>query len=308
MKRFAAFLIALAGLFVGSQAHAQATRTWVSGVGDDANPCSRTAPCKTFAGAISKTATNGEINCLDPAGYGVVTIIKSITIDCAQTHGGILAANSNGVIVNGAGIIVTLRGLVINNAGTTAGNGIRILNAAAVNIDDTIIEYFGGTGTNGRGITIETAAANVRVNVLNTNLYNNNGIGIHSVPSAGSVRLQLRNVNIDRGGASGVQIGPNTTAVIDNSAITNHTVGDAVTIEQASSSLSISNSLLSNNVNGLFSGVAGQTPTTRLYGNVITANTSNGLLISSGTVISMGNNMIRGNAGNETPTQTITTN
>jgi len=37
-----------------------------SGVGDDANPCSRTAPCKTFAGAISKTAAAGEINCLDP--------------------------------------------------------------------------------------------------------------------------------------------------------------------------------------------------------------------------------------------------
>lgn len=79
---------------------AQATRTWVSGVGDDVNPCSRTAPCKTFAGAISKTATNGEINCLDPAGYGAVTITKSITIDCEDTQGSILAAGTNGVIIN----------------------------------------------------------------------------------------------------------------------------------------------------------------------------------------------------------------
>ena len=69
---------------------AQATRTWVSGVGDDVNPCSRTAPCKTFAGAISKTATNGEINCLDPGGFGAVTITKSITIDCEDTQGSIL--------------------------------------------------------------------------------------------------------------------------------------------------------------------------------------------------------------------------
>src|SRR5689334_23633216 len=80
--------------------HAQATRTWVSGVGDDVNPCSRTAPCKTFAGAISKTATNGEINCLDQAGFGAVTITKSITIDCTGNIGGILAAGTNGVIIN----------------------------------------------------------------------------------------------------------------------------------------------------------------------------------------------------------------
>ena len=68
--------------FSPSAANAQATRTWVSGVGDDANPCSRTAPCKTFAGAISKTAAGGEINCLDPGGFGAVSIIKSMTISC----------------------------------------------------------------------------------------------------------------------------------------------------------------------------------------------------------------------------------
>src|ERR1044072_7395304 len=77
-------------------AHAQATRTWVSGVGDDANPCSRTAPCKTFAGAISKTATGGEINCLDPGGFGGVTITKTLSIVCNYTEGGILSAGAGG--------------------------------------------------------------------------------------------------------------------------------------------------------------------------------------------------------------------
>src|SRR5262245_23923450 len=61
-------------VFFGTSAFAQATRTWVSGVGNDANPCSRTAPCKTFAGAISKTAIGGEIDALDPGGYGTITI------------------------------------------------------------------------------------------------------------------------------------------------------------------------------------------------------------------------------------------
>src|SRR3954447_26766448 len=81
-------------------ANAQATRTWVSGTGSDANPCSRTAPCQTFAGAISKTAINGEIDCLDPSGFGTVNITKSITIDCRSTHGSILASGTTGVIVN----------------------------------------------------------------------------------------------------------------------------------------------------------------------------------------------------------------
>src|SRR2546430_2334276 len=90
-------LIALA---LPASAFAQASRTWVSGVGDDANPCSRTAPCKTFPGAISKTASGGEINCLDPGGFGGVTITKSIAIKCHYTEGGLLVANTNAITVN----------------------------------------------------------------------------------------------------------------------------------------------------------------------------------------------------------------
>ena len=78
VKVLQAFVLVVAATTMLS---AQASRTWVSGVGDDVNPCSRTAPCKTFAGAISKTAAGGEIDALDPAGYGAVTITKAITID-----------------------------------------------------------------------------------------------------------------------------------------------------------------------------------------------------------------------------------
>src|SRR6201747_650141 len=112
--------LALVALAVPGSAFGQATRTWVSGVGDDANPCSRTAPCKTFAGAISKTSASGEINCLDPGGFGAVTITKSITIDCRMgpNEGGILSANTNGVSINaGSGDEVVLRGLDIEATG-----------------------------------------------------------------------------------------------------------------------------------------------------------------------------------------------
>src|SRR5476649_1743117 len=111
-------LFVLGLIFCSAPAYAQATRTWVSGVGDDANPCSRTAPCKTFAGAISKTAAAGEINCIDPGGFGALTITKAITIDCANTEAGVLVAGTNGFSVNaGAGDVVTLRGLDIFGTG-----------------------------------------------------------------------------------------------------------------------------------------------------------------------------------------------
>src|SRR5690348_18456548 len=95
-----------------THANAQASRTWVSGVGDDVNPCSRTAPCKTFAGAISKTAANGEINCLDPGGFGAVTITKSIIISCEGVTAGVLVSGTNGIVVSTASTdVVYLRGL-----------------------------------------------------------------------------------------------------------------------------------------------------------------------------------------------------
>src|SRR5215211_226818 len=91
----AVFIMALSSL-----AQAQATRTWVSGVGDDVNPCSRTAPCKTFAGAINKTAVNGEIDVIDPGAFGTMTATKSITVDGGGMFAGVLAASTTGFTVN----------------------------------------------------------------------------------------------------------------------------------------------------------------------------------------------------------------
>src|SRR3954464_522716 len=127
-------ILAVAGF--ATIANAQATRTWVSGVGDDVNPCSRTAPCKTFAGAISKTASPGIINCLDPGGFGAVTITKSIMIDCTGTLGSILSSGVQGVIVNALSTDkIILRNIDISGAGTTLGtNGVNIIQAGSVQL------------------------------------------------------------------------------------------------------------------------------------------------------------------------------
>jgi hypothetical protein len=141
LAALAAALVAIGG--VSTQASAQATRTWVSGVGDDVNPCSRTAPCKTFAGAISKTAIGGEINCLDPGGFGSVTITKSLAIVCDNTEAGVLAAGVNGIVVNLAQStdFVLLSGMDIRSNGTT-GSGLRMIGIGVVHIRDSTISNF----------------------------------------------------------------------------------------------------------------------------------------------------------------------
>src|SRR5437588_1311663 len=126
--------------------HAQASRTWVSGVGDDANPCSRTAPCKTFAGAISKTAAGGEIDALDPAGYGAVTITKGITIDGGGGQvASVLVSGTNGIVVQaGPSDTVILRNLRINGIknGANGGlSGVRFISGGSLIVDKC--EIFG---------------------------------------------------------------------------------------------------------------------------------------------------------------------
>ncbi len=301
MRKVSLSLLIIAALIISAPAFAQATRTWVSGVGDDANPCSRTAPCKTFAGAISKTATNGEINAIDPGGFGAVTITKSITIDGAGTQASILASGTSGVIINAAGINVNLRNLSINGAATTAGSGIRILNAGSVNIDNVGIIGFTGTGTVGRAVSIETAVANVRVTIANSFMWNMGNVAVQSAPTAGNVLLNVHNCHIYKGASSAVNARNLTKVTISNSDLSNN-AGAGLTMEQTTAEAMVSNTIIANNAFGILSGVGGGAPTTRLYNCTITGNTSQGLLINSGSVFTHGNNAIRGNVGNETPT------
>jgi len=188
---FPLIAILVASLTIAVQpASAQATRTWVSGTGNDANPCSRTAPCKTFAGAISKTAAGGEINALDPGGFGEVTITKSITIDGGSGQvASVLAAGTNGIIINaGANDVVTLRNIQINgvNGTPTPGlNGIRFVAGSSLVVENVRVFGFSQTGID---INLNTASA-VRVMITET-IVSNSATGIFA-KNAGSGRLTV---------------------------------------------------------------------------------------------------------------------
>src|SRR6185436_17339568 len=139
-------------------------------------------------------------------------------------------------------------------AGGTTGNGIRILAATAVNIDDCIIEDFGGTTTNGRGVSIETATANVRVNISNSQIYNNNFVGIHSVPTAGNVILDIDNVQLSRQGSTHIDLRQLTEATINRTSATNSPAGAGLTLELTTANATVSNSNFSNNAIGILNG------------------------------------------------------
>ena len=291
------FAVAVAGT-----APAQ-SRTWVSGEGDDINPCSRTAPCKTFAGAISKTATNGEINCLDPAGFGAVTITKSITIDCHEVYAGVLqTANSNGVniaIDNFVGTdtrrTVQLRNLNFSGADTGA-RGISITGSSLgvnseVYVEDCMLD--GSFGTNGSGISDARNGGGL-LSVSNTTIRNMLGAGIGVAKSflSGTTRVVLNRVQV-LNCATGVSLSTNTRATIMNSVITGNTTGifsedldGGVTPTQ----VAIDHCVVSKNGTGF----QASTNSTMRVSNTTAMNNTTALF--SGTVLSYGNNQTGGAA------------
>jgi hypothetical protein len=303
--------VSTAALAVGfsTVAHAQATRTWVSGVGDDANPCSRTAPCKTFAGAISKTATGGEINCLDSGGFGSVTITKSITIKCEGCIGGLLSSFVNGIVINDSGsgtpntAIVTISGLDIEGAGTGI-NGISFFSGAALHVHKTQIRNF----TN-NGISITPSAGTAKITVADSYITDNgsaiSNAGILVRPTGGSsVNLSVDNTKFE-GNTNGIFMdgsggaGPSNTSVNHSVLTTSSSNGIAVASASAAFTAVLDSTMISLNA-GVGAATAGGGAKLLLGGNTITANVT-GVSNSGGTLQSFKNNEIAANGSDGTP-------
>jgi hypothetical protein len=287
---FLAFTFAFA-----TAAQAQATRTWVSGVGDDVNPCSRTAPCKTYAGAISKTAAGGEISTLDPGGFGAVTITKSITIEGTkgQGYGSILASGTNGVNVNDSAsgspntIIVTLRNLSINGAGTTLGtHGISMSSGKTLNVEDCQIQNFSQNGIN-VAMTVGLATS---VNVRNTTFTNvGNGVRLSSTAGGSFVSATLDKTSAV--GNTGVRLDANAIAEVKDSTIT--FAGTGVGIAGSGARANIINSTIVHCTTGISVAAGG---TGRLAHSSIIDNVTGVSFSGGGTVRTFGDNNFDGNS------------
>ncbi|HEY9285880.1 MAG TPA: right-handed parallel beta-helix repeat-containing protein [Pyrinomonadaceae bacterium] len=297
------FMLALASL-----AQAQATRTWVSGVGDDVNPCSRTAPCKTWAGAISKTAAGGEIDALDPGGFGTLTINKSLTVDGTAGQGFGSTLNSggfNGFVINDALTAspgtskVVLRNLSINGAGTTLGaDGIRILQALSVLIENTTI-------SNGTGDGIDVSESNdMQVTVRNTRI-NNFTNGIRVGTSSGLAKMTIEGGGIShctkgilassrsRVTAKGLTISHCTTGI--------HTEGQTAGNGGAEAVVTLEDSQLafmSGNALQAGGGLAASSSIIRISNNMVVNSGAAVSIQANGSVDTWANNRFSGNSDN----------
>jgi hypothetical protein len=323
IKHIARFLPVLlfSGMACGTAASAQTTRTWVSGTGSDSNDCSRATPCLTFAGAITKTVAGGEIDCLDPAGYGAVTITKAIALICDNIQqAGVLVSATDGIVINvPAGTYVTLSGLYIDGLGSTGSpgvNGINVQQGGNITLRNMTISGFrsgygvnfanqqtgklimqnvsvmeSGSGNNllTGGVLIKPAAGiAANVTIANCRLLNNENVGLRldTVGMAGSVINATVDGTIVAGNANGVLIkSPPATGtvklMVDHSVVAN------------------------NNSYGLFANGSGATM--RVGNSLITNNPIGVMTVQSGVMASYGNNLFDGNATDGTFTGLIPT-
>lgn len=280
MRRLALLTLAV-GLFLpllaAAPAHAQATRTWVSGVGDDANPCSRTAPCKTFAGAISKTAAAGEINCLDPGGFGAITITKSITLNCHEVFGSVLVSGTNGVIIAAAATDkVVLRNLQIQGIGTGLV-GVKINTAGSVSIEDCVVTQF-----TQQGILDGRTNAGGKLYVKNTLVTLNGGAGI-SVAGATTNNATIEGL-YSYNNAFGLAAATGNNVTVERSEFSSN--GTGVSADNGSQ-VSVNSSAISSNATGVNGGGI------RVADSDINYNTT---AAYAGTPTSFGTNRLVGNA------------
>jgi hypothetical protein len=278
LSTIAVFSLSLAAT---APAFAQATRTWVSGTGDDANPCSRTAPCKTFAGAISKTASGGEINVLDPGGFGAVTITKPITISSWDFEAGVLVSGTNGIVVNvpNAADTVILRGLDIEGLGTGI-SGVSVITGGNVTVENCTINNFTNSGIN-----FAPTVSGSQLHVSNTVVRNN---GIFTIPASGqgilvnpsgTAAASLDHVRLDRNVAGLKVQGASKVAVSDSVAANNAFAGYSAATSGAT--MSLERSMASHNAASGAAAVVCNAGTTVHMGNV-SFNDNNGTTMSTG--------------------------
>jgi Right handed beta helix region len=281
-RSFCVAVIAVAALTLPALANAQATRTWVSGVGDDANPCSRTAPCKTFAGAISKTISGGIISVLDPGGFGALTITKPITLTGPPGYGSILASGVQGIVINitssNPGPVI-IRNIDISGTGITFGtNGINFIAGRTLRLQNVNIESFSGVG--------------VLIGAANAKVYSNNllitQVARGIVSNGTSASATFRHLDITEGN-NGIE------AYTGNFNVEDCTITDEANNGlYAKTNVHVDTCDFHNNGNGVTADAGGLI---RVQNSMITNNNTGVFAFNGGSVLSRGNNTLIDNAG-----------
>jgi len=271
--------------------YAQSTRTWISGVGDDVNPCSRTAPCKTFAGAFSKTAAGGEISILDPGEFGSLTITKSITLagPAASTSISSSIGTIGITVAAGAADVVTLKNISFNGTNGVGLYGVKYVSGARVNIENCNFNNFSTACVN---VDLTTAG---QLNIFNTVMSSNitTSMGVMLNTSTDSVAVTMDNVNLS-GFYNGINDSSHSYVTLKNCIITNCVTAVSANGVNGKSAFNLINSTLSFNGTGIKC-IDAQSECRIFFSNIFNNNIG---LDGLGKIISFGNNKIAGNGIN----------
>ena len=301
---FTGLAILVFTLMVASGVQAQATRTWVSGVGDDVNPCSRTAPCKTFAGAISKTAAGGEIDALDPGGFGTLTITKSILVDGTNGQGFASTNNAGGIsgfTINDSAtgspntIVVRLRNLAINGASLTilGTNGINFVSGGTLQVENVRILNQSADGIRKSSNT----AGRLILSDVTISECGSDGIELAGT-NVGNDAVTMDRVNITKCN-TGVRVTNRATVAISNSVISNHIGVPGIGVVTAGPSGGGLVDLENVQINMNLIGVQSNAGNVIRLSNVHMTGNGNALNFNSGAIATYNNNRIFGNTAGE---------
>jgi hypothetical protein len=255
--------------------------------GDDAFPCSRTAPCRTFSKAHSVTSNKGEINVITPGSYGTVTVTKSITIDGGGVIAAITSTSTNGVTVNDSGtntIVVTLRNLTINGMGSGGSNGINFISGKTLNVDHCQIAANTAASPNGGGIRVSMTASGGTVNVIDSMLFNNR-VGITATTTTGNVTINVLRSVITHNASDGVFLDARAFGSIKDSKLAFNGGAGVSLNNSAANSATVLGTEIHHNVFGVFVGTG---TTLRLGGSGINQNSTN--FTNNGTLVTFCDN------------------
>jgi hypothetical protein len=265
------------------------TRTYVSGTGNDSNPCTAAKPCLTFKGALALTVAGGEIYVLDSANYGPVTINKALTITSEGAVAGVLATSGAGITISaGATDVINLRGLDIDGSGS-GSVGIQFNSGQSLNIQKSAVRNFTGSGIN----FAPSAASSLFV--ADTTLINNGSNGISLTNNATGAVTRVTATN---NGAGILAYGSSVNLTVTDSVASKNTYG----IGASSSAVMVRNSTFNSNSIGIS---ADQSAVVRVGQSTITANVTGWQSTNSGQVVSYGNNNVSGNTTDGTATTTV---
>lgn len=241
-RGLAQLALALAVALPAAGAHAIAQRTFVSPNGADVNTaanCALAAPCRSFGAAITVTNANGEIIVLDSAGYGTVVITKSVSIISPPgIYAGVSVLAGEGIVMNTAGIEVTLKGLTINGQGGTVG--IHFTQGSRLEIDGCTVGNMGA-----QGILVDGAGT---VSIVNTTVIGNTLMGIQVTAAA---TVTIAESVVEANGSTGISIEKGAKATVEHTTVTKNGLrGIAVIGDIAGSRLAITSSVISDHASG----------------------------------------------------------